>query len=81
MINTYCGTEKYMAPEILDNKSYTRSVDLWALGVLFYFMLFGEYPFGGMDIKQDVAKKCSEGFNVRKIITKPEKQAEITPGV
>lgn len=81
VINTYCGTEKYMAPEILDNRSYTRSVDLWALGVLFYFMLFAEYPFGGMDIKQDINKKCADGFNVRKVITKPEKLAEITPGL
>lgn len=48
-----------MAPEILDNKSYTRSVDLWALGVLFYFMLFAEYPFGGMNIKDDITKKCT----------------------
>ena len=37
---THCGTEKYMAPEILNNTYYGISVDIWALGVLFYFMLF-----------------------------------------
>ena len=44
---THCGTEKYMAPEIISNSYYGISVDLWALGVLFYFMLFAEYPFKG----------------------------------
>ena len=39
-VNTICGTEKYMAPEILKNLSYTISVDIWALGILLYFMLF-----------------------------------------
>jgi serine/threonine protein kinase len=44
---THCGTEKYMAPEIISNSYYGISVDIWALGVLFYFMLFAEYPFKG----------------------------------
>jgi serine/threonine protein kinase len=48
---THCGTEKYMAPEILSNSYYGISVDIWALGVLFYFMLFAEYPFKGHDMK------------------------------
>jgi serine/threonine protein kinase len=29
-----------MAPEILQNKPYGISVDLWSLGVVMYFMLF-----------------------------------------
>lgn len=37
---THCGTEKYMAPEIISNSYYGISVDIWAMGVLFYFMLF-----------------------------------------
>lgn len=36
-----------MAPEIINNSYYGISVDIWALGVLFYFMLFAEYPFKG----------------------------------
>jgi len=47
---THCGTEKYMAPEIISNSYYGISVDIWALGVLFYFMLFAEYPFKGIQI-------------------------------
>lgn len=37
---TQCGTEKYMAPEIISNELYGISVDMWALAVLFYFMIF-----------------------------------------
>jgi serine/threonine protein kinase len=37
-----------MAPEIINNTYYGISVDIWALGVLFYFMLFAEYPFKGI---------------------------------
>jgi serine/threonine protein kinase len=39
-----------MAPEIINNSYYGISVDIWALGVLFYFMLFAEYPFKGKNI-------------------------------
>ena len=46
--DTYLGTEGYMAPEIINNSYYGISVDIWALGVLFYFMLFAEYPFKGI---------------------------------
>ena len=37
---THCGTEKYMAPEIISNSYYGISVDIWAMGFFFYFMLF-----------------------------------------
>lgn len=40
------GTLSYMAPEMLDrNKGYDFSVDIWALGVVVYFMLGGYMPF------------------------------------
>ena len=33
---TFCGTDDFMAPEILRSVGYTYKVDLWALGVVFY---------------------------------------------
>jgi len=50
---TLCGTEAYMAPEIVSGEGYDESVDWWALGILIYELLVGDVPFaentsGGM---------------------------------
>lgn len=42
---TFCGTPHFIAPEILHEQKYGRSVDWWALGVLMYQMLLGKSPF------------------------------------
>ena len=43
---TSLGTQPYMAPEILSAEpNYTVKVDIWALGVMYHQMLFGELPF------------------------------------
>lgn len=43
--NTFCGTNEYLAPEMVLKKSYDKSVDWWALGVLLYELLTGDVPF------------------------------------
>jgi serine/threonine protein kinase len=48
---SFCGTADYMAPEILNEGSYNKSVDLWAIGIMLYELLFGMNPYnmGGED--------------------------------
>ena len=46
----FCGTKSYMPPEIVKKEKYIASYsDIWSLGVLFYAMLFGIFPFKGKD--------------------------------
>lgn len=51
-----------MCPEIV-NKSeyYGPPVDIWALGVLLYVMLWGKFPFRGYN-ERDLYKKISNGW-------------------
>lgn len=46
-LEAYCGTPSYMAPEIVLKKKYLgKHVDVWALGVVLYKLLTGNYAFG-----------------------------------
>lgn len=45
MMKTDCGSAEYQAPEILQRKSYTNAVDMWAVGVITYILLSGKMPF------------------------------------
>ena len=42
---SFCGTLEYMAPEIMQNKNYTNSVDWFSFGLLLFEMLSGLNPY------------------------------------
>lgn len=45
VLTTTCGTPGYMAPEIFKKTGHGKPVDLWAIGVITYFLLCGYTPF------------------------------------
>ncbi|MCJ1471703.1 hypothetical protein MMC13_000343 [Lambiella insularis] len=45
VLTTTCGTPGYMAPEIFNKSGHGKPVDVWAIGVITYFLLCGYTPF------------------------------------
>lgn len=39
------GTIAYCSPEIIQRKPYNQIADMWSLGVVFYVLLSGYFPF------------------------------------
>eukprot|EP00605_Chrysophyceae_sp_TOSAG23-4_P002825 GSChrysophyteH1.ASY1.ANO1.3110.1 assembled CDS len=50
-LNFLCGTQGYMAPEVLLDRNYTTKCDMWAVGVVMYILLSGTMPFAINDNK------------------------------
>ena len=45
VLTTTCGTPAYMAPEIFRKVGHGKPVDVWAVGIIAYFLLCGYLPF------------------------------------
>ena len=49
-MNSLVGTPLYMAPQILKREKYTNKCDVWALGLVFYEIIYGDTPWPSKDI-------------------------------
>ena len=59
---------KYLPPELLGENNFTmdQKTDLWSLGVIIYFLFFGEFPFNGQtckNVKEEILKKQRKKTN------------------
>jgi serine/threonine protein kinase len=53
MMRTICGTPLFMSPEMLFMKPYTIKSEIWALGILFYMIIYRLHPFGILESLSD----------------------------
>jgi len=54
MLTEICGTPGYMAPEIFKKTGHGKPVDIWAMGVITYFLLAGYTPFDRENQQQEM---------------------------
>lgn len=59
-MDTICGTNEYMAPEMIAGKGYGKSVDWWALGAIMFEMMTGKPPFRSSNRQKLYKKILSE---------------------
>eukprot|EP00038_Savillea_parva_P005806 m.160089 g.160089 ORF g.160089 m.160089 type:complete len:815 (+) comp11898_c0_seq1:573-3017(+) len=46
---TMCGSPPWMAPELIRNEPYGKTVDVWSYGVVLWELLTGEVPYRGVE--------------------------------
>ncbi|UJR10836.1 hypothetical protein I4U23_015023 [Adineta vaga] len=68
LFNDYCGTPLYMAPEILENKNYSALCDVWAMGVIMFYLICGRHPYVAHDERRllEIIRSTTLRFDVEK---------------
>lgn len=65
-LRTICGTNEYMAPEMILRKGYGKAIDWWSMGALMYEMMAGYPPFQAKTPKELNRKILNERVSLPK---------------
>lgn len=68
------GTPDYIAPEVFAQTGYTKAVDWWSVGVIFFEMIVGYPPF----FSEDPSVTCQKIMQWKKTLTIPT-DANLSP--
>ena len=50
---TICGTVEFLAPEVLFDKMYTKSADIFSMGILLFEMIYTQHPFYNIELNNE----------------------------
>lgn len=72
LLNTICGSPAYIAPEIIRNFPYDKSVDIWSLGIILYAITHGQLPFDDIN---------TNNLLLKVVKSEPEYDKSLSPGL
>jgi len=67
---TFLGSAPYLAPEILENQTYTKAVDWWAFGILITEMLMGLPAFWEQNTEHNYNRIRFESVNFKSYVSR-----------
>src|SRR5436190_5172411 len=66
-MNSFCGTTEFLAPEMIKMNSasncreYGKEIDIWAIGIMSYVVMSGEFPFFDESDSQIMSRIVQDG--------------------
>ena len=70
------GSPYYIAPEVL-RKNYNAKCDIWSAGVIFFYLLYGNFPFMGENDDEIYAKIKIRKYLVNQNVKVSEKAVDL----
>ena len=63
LMQTYCGSPLYMAPELIYGQDYNFKSDIWSLGVIVYELFTKKHPYP-VSTKEELIGLNKTGYNI-----------------